>query len=147
MSEVSIGWSFILGFTNCIILFSIVSFLLVIVCHLYMLLQKKKKNFKWNISRSLRIRKVISLHKAGDSSDLGSYRPISGLTYFFKSVMYNRIYKHLQEKEVVKHCILPIMLSFNYQIKFMKILKKMNIQQVFLLTSLKPLILSIIKLS
>ena len=31
----------ILGFTSCIILFSLVSFLLVIICHLYMLLQKK----------------------------------------------------------------------------------------------------------
>ena len=43
MSEVSVGLCFVLGFTNCIILFSLAAFLLIIVCHLYMSLQKKKK--------------------------------------------------------------------------------------------------------
>ena len=52
MSEVSVGWCFVLSFTNYIILFYLVSFLLVIACHLYMLLQKKekkRKNYEWFI--------------------------------------------------------------------------------------------------
>ena len=52
MSEVSVGWSFVLDFTNCITLFSLVSFLLVIICHLYHMLvydfiEKKKNKISW----------------------------------------------------------------------------------------------------
>ena len=52
MSEVSVGWSFVLDFTNCITLFSLVSFLLVIICHLYHILvydfiEKKKNKISW----------------------------------------------------------------------------------------------------
>ena len=38
MPEVSVGWCFVLGSTSCIILFSLVRFLVVIVSHLFMLL-------------------------------------------------------------------------------------------------------------
>ena len=38
----SVGSCLVLAFTNCIILFTLVSFLLAIVCHLYMLLLKKQ---------------------------------------------------------------------------------------------------------
>ena len=48
----SVGWSFVLDFTNCITLFSLVSFLLVIICHLYHMLvydfiEKKKNKISW----------------------------------------------------------------------------------------------------
>ena len=45
---VSVGWCCVLGYTNCIILFSLVSVLLVIICHLYMLLYKKEG---WTVQR------------------------------------------------------------------------------------------------
>ena len=38
----SVGSCLVLAFTNCIILFTLVSFLLAIVCHLYVLLLKKQ---------------------------------------------------------------------------------------------------------
>ena len=44
----SVGWCCVLGYTNCIILFSLVSFSLVIICHLYMLLYKKEG---WTVQR------------------------------------------------------------------------------------------------
>ena len=64
-------------------------------------------------------------------------------------IEYIRTYKKLKffttNNSSSKQSTLPIMLSFKCQIKFMKILKKINIRQVFLLTSHKPSILSIIK--
>ena len=53
---------------------------------------------------SLRIAKVTPIYKAGDSNDLGNYRSISVLPCFSKiveSIMYNRIYKYLQENKTL----------------------------------------------
>ena len=44
MPEVSVGWCFVLGFTNCIILLTLVSVLLLIVCHLCYVTIEKKRN-------------------------------------------------------------------------------------------------------
>ena len=44
MPEVSVGWCFVLGFTNCIILLTLVSVLRLIVCHLCYVTIEKKRN-------------------------------------------------------------------------------------------------------
>ena len=52
---------------------------------------------------SLNIVKVTSIYKAGDSSDLGNYRPISALPCFSKileRIMYNRVCKYLQQNKI-----------------------------------------------
>ena len=73
---------------------------------------------------SLKIAKVTPVYKAGDSSDLGNYRPISVLPCFSKileRIMYKRLYKHLQENKILyckqfgfQQVNLLIMLSFNW---------------------------------
>ena len=53
---------------------------------------------------SLKIAKVTPVYKAGDSSDLGNYRPISVLPCFPKileRIMYKRLYKYLQENKIL----------------------------------------------
>ena len=53
---------------------------------------------------SLKIRKVTPIYKASDSSDLGSYRPISALPCFSKileRIIYNRVYTYLQENKIL----------------------------------------------
>ena len=53
---------------------------------------------------SLKIGKVTPIYKAGNSSDLGNYRPISALLYFSKileRIIYNRVYTYLQRNKVL----------------------------------------------
>ena len=53
---------------------------------------------------SQKVEKVTPIHKAGDSSDLGNYGPISVLPCFpkiFERIMYNRVYKYLQENKIL----------------------------------------------
>ena len=53
---------------------------------------------------SLKIAKVTPVYKAGDSSDLGNYRPISILPCFSKileRIMYKRLNKYLQENKIL----------------------------------------------
>ena len=74
-------------------------------------------------SDSLKIGKVTPIYKAGDSSDLSNYRPISVLPCFSKiieRVIYNRVYTYLQKTKILyykqfgfKQGTLPIMLLFN----------------------------------
>ena len=52
----------------------------------------------------MKIAKVTPVYKAGDSSDLGNYRPISVLPCFSKileRIMYKRLYKYLQENKIL----------------------------------------------
>ena len=47
---------------------------------------------------------VTPSFKKGSNSELGNYRPISVLPCFsktFEKIMYNRLYKHLKEKDVL----------------------------------------------
>ena len=72
----------------------------------------------------LKIGKVTPMYKAGDSSSLGNYRPISVFSCFFKILerIICNIYTYLQKKKKFfttnnsgsKQCTLPIMLSFNW---------------------------------
>ena len=67
---------------------------------------------------SLKIGKVAQIYKAGDSSNLGNYRPISVLPCFSKileRIVYNRVYTYLQENKILyyKQGTLPITLSFS----------------------------------
>ena len=51
----------------------------------------------------LKIAKVTPIYKAGDSSDISNYRPISVLPCFSKipeSLIYNRHYKYLKENNI-----------------------------------------------
>ena len=53
---------------------------------------------------SLKIGKVTPIYKAGDSSDLGNYRPISVLPCFSKileRIIYNRVYTYLQKNKIL----------------------------------------------
>ena len=52
----------------------------------------------------LKIVKVAPIYKAGDSSDLGNYKPISVLPWFskiLKCIIYNRVYMHLQKNKIL----------------------------------------------
>ena len=53
---------------------------------------------------SVKIAKITPSYKAGDTTDLGNYRPISVLPCFSKileRIMYNRLYKYLQENNIL----------------------------------------------
>ena len=50
-----------------------------------------------------KIAKVTPIDKAGDSSDISNYRPVSVLLYFSKileCLMYYRLYKYLNENNI-----------------------------------------------
>ena len=52
----------------------------------------------------LKIGKVTPIYKAGNSSDLSNYRPISALLCFskiLKRIIYNRIYTYLQKNKIL----------------------------------------------
>ena len=53
---------------------------------------------------SVKISKITPSYKAGDTTDLRNYRPISVLPCFSKileRIMYNRLYKYLQENNIL----------------------------------------------
>ena len=60
--------------------------------------------------------RVTPLFKKGSDSELGIYRPISVLPCFSKvleKIMYNRLYKHLKENDVLKKTIWLPTKTFN----------------------------------
>ena len=61
----------------------------------------------WNISRKIKIAKVIPIHKKGNRKLLNDYRPISLLhvtSKFFENVIYHKRYTYLNTYNIISNC-------------------------------------------
>ena len=83
--------------------FNIIRKCFVVLCqHFIYLLQLSLDNGVF--PDDLKIAKVTPIYKAGDSSDISNYRPISVLPCFSKileRLMYNRLYRYLKENNIL----------------------------------------------